>query len=227
MSEALLEARGITKVFRRGREEVWALRGVDLEVGPGEMIAIVGPSGAGKSTLLHILGTLERPSSGVLRYGGRRLDDMEEDALSELRNREVGFVFQFHYLLPEFTALENVMIPCLIGGLSFGEARRRAREILERVGLGGRLEHRPGELSGGEQQRVAVARALVMGPKLLFADEPTGNLDSKTGEDLIGLLEDLNRSLGTAVVCVTHNEVLAGRFPRRLRMEDGRIVGGL
>jgi len=225
MSEKLIEARGVTKVFRRGREEIWALRGVDLDISPGEMVAICGSSGAGKSTLLHILGTLDRPSSGSLRYGGRDLKEMDEDALSELRNREIGFVFQFHYLLGEFSALENVMMPCLIAGLPFREARERAKEILERVGLGARLHHRPGELSGGEQQRVAVARALVLGPKLLLADEPTGNLDSETSRGLMELLMDLNRSLGTALVIVTHNEAIAALFPRRVRMADGRIVG--
>lgn len=226
MSERLIEARGITKVFRRGREEVWALKGVDLEIVPGEMVAIIGPSGAGKSTLLHILGTLDRPSSGFLYYRGKPLQEMDEDSLSELRNREIGFVFQFHYLLGEFSALENVMMPCLIAGLPFREARERAREILERVGLGTRLHHRPGELSGGEQQRVAVARALVLGPKVLLADEPTGNLDSETSRGLMELLQELNRSLGTAVVIVTHNEAIAARFPRRIRMADGRLVGG-
>lgn len=224
MSEPLLEARGITKVFRRGSEEIWALRGIDLEVGEGERLAIVGASGAGKSTLLHVLGTLERPTGGSVRYRGRELRELDEEELSALRNREIGFVFQFHYLLPDFTALENVMIPCLIYGLSLREAEKRSREILEEVGLSGRLHHRPGELSGGEQQRVAVARALVMRPRLLLADEPTGNLDSKTGTELMELLERLNRSMGTAVVVVTHNEALADRFPRKLYMADGRII---
>ncbi len=224
MSELLLEAKGITKVFRRGSEEIWALRGIDLKVGAGEKIAIVGASGVGKSTLLHVLGTLERPTSGSIRYRGKELRELKEEELSALRNREIGFVFQFHYLLPDFTALENVMIPCLIYGLPPGEAEKRSREILEEVGLSGRLYHRPGELSGGEQQRVAMARALVMRPRLLLADEPTGNLDSKTGAELMELLERLNRSMGTAIVVVTHNEAVVDRFPRKLYMADGRII---
>lgn len=225
MSEVLLEAIGVRKVFKKGGQEVWALRGVDLVLREGERVTIVGPSGAGKSTLLQILGTLEKPTSGSVYYKGQPLNSLTDEELSNLRNREIGFVFQFHHLLQDFTALENVMIPCLIGGYSFERAKQAAQEILERVGLGHRLHHRPSELSGGEQQRVAVARALVMRPKLLLADEPTGNLDSQTGQELIGLLEYFNERFGLTLLVVTHNDAVARRFPKALRMTDGKIVG--
>jgi len=224
MSEELLVASRITKVFRPGSEEIWALKGIDLSIKEGEMIAILGASGAGKSTLLHILGTLERPTSGSVKYRGRAVGDLREDELSSLRNREMGFLFQFHYLLPDLNALENVMVPCLLAGLSYQESVKRAKEILERLDLGSRLKHRPGELSGGEQQRVALARALVMNPRIVLADEPTGNLDSKTGKKLIAILQDFNRSYGTTVVVVTHNLELASFFPRRLYMADGLLI---
>lgn len=226
MSEVLLEAIGICKVFKKGGQEVWALRGVDLVLREGERVAIVGPSGAGKSTLLQILGTLERPTSGSIYYKGHLLNSLTDEELSNLRNREIGFVFQFHHLLQDFSALENVMIPCLIGGYTVERAKEAAREILERLGLGHRLHHRPSELSGGEQQRVAVARALVMKPKLLLADEPTGNLDSQTGQELIDLLELFNEKFGLTLLVVTHNDAVARRFPKAFKMVDGRILGG-
>ncbi len=225
MSDILLEAIGIRKVFKKGGQEVWALGGVDLVLHEGERVAIVGPSGAGKSTLLQILGTLERPTSGFIYYKGQPINSLSDEELSKLRNREIGFVFQFHHLLQDFTALENVMIPCLIYGYSIERAKEAAREILERVGLGHRLHHRPSELSGGEQQRVAIARALVMRPKLLLADEPTGNLDSQTGQELMGLLERFNERFGLTLLVVTHNEAVARRFPKALKMKDGKIVG--
>ncbi|HEX16725.1 MAG TPA: ABC transporter ATP-binding protein [Deltaproteobacteria bacterium] len=224
MSDVLLEARGLTKVFRRDLTEVHALRGVDLVVRQGERVAVLGASGAGKSTLLHILGALERPTSGTLLYRGSPVFDLGEEGLARFRNREIGFVFQFHHLLPEFNALENVMMPALIQGVPRTEARERAREMLTEVGLEHRVEHRPGELSGGEQQRVAVARALVMRPALLLADEPTGNLDSTTGEMVMDLMMRLNEAMGITLIVVTHNEALARKFPRRLKMADGRIV---
>jgi len=221
--EVLVEAKGLVKVFKKEGGEIYALRGVDLTVQEGERIAVVGASGAGKSTLLHILGTLERPTSGQLRYRGQEVFSLGEEELALFRNREIGFVFQFHHLLPEFDALENVMMPALIQGLKREEARRLAEEMLVEVGLEERMKHKPGELSGGEQQRVAVARALVLRPALLLADEPTGNLDSATGQKVLDLLLRLNESLGTTLLIVTHNEALAKRFPRRLYMVDGRI----
>jgi lipoprotein-releasing system ATP-binding protein len=224
MNEELLVASRVTKVFRLGSEEIWALKGIDLLIREGEMVAILGASGAGKSTLLHILGTLERPTSGSVKYRGRSVGDLKDEELSLLRNREMGFLFQFHYLLPDLNALENVMVPCLLAGLSHQESVKRAKEILERLDLGPRLKHRPGELSGGEQQRVALARALVMNPRIVLADEPTGNLDSKTGKRLIEILRDFNRSYGTTVVVVTHNLELASLFPRRIYMADGLLI---
>lgn len=225
MSEILLEAIGISKVFKKSGQEVWAIRGVDFVLREGERVAIVGPSGAGKSTLLQILGTLEKPTSGSIYYRRHLLNSLTDEELSNLRNKEIGFVFQFHHLLQDFSALENVMIPCLIGGYPVEKAKEAAREILERVGLGHRLYHRPSELSGGEQQRVAIARALVMKPKLLLADEPTGNLDSQTGQELMELLELFNERFGLTLLVVTHNSAVANRFPKALKMVDGRILG--
>jgi len=185
----------------------------------------VGPSGAGKSTLLHLLGALERPSAGEIAYGEVALGGLGEEALARFRNRTVGFVFQFHHLLPEFTALENVMLPLLIGRRGAPEARERAAAMLQAVGLGERLRHTPAELSGGEQQRVAMARALAAGPSVLLADEPTGNLDSKTGEGVFELLRQLNRERELTVIMVTHNEALSRRADRVVHMEDGRLEG--
>ena len=221
--ETLVEARGLTKVFLHGGRRLDVLRGIDLDVASGEMVSIVGPSGAGKSTFLHVLGTLDTPTAGELRFEGRMVASLADADRAQLRNKRIGFVFQFHHLLPEFTALENVMMPGLIGRLPRAEAERRARGLLGQVGLADRLTHRPGALSGGEQQRVALARALILQPKLLLADEPTGNLDSQTGAAIHDLLFQLNAEFSTAMVIATHNEQLAARMPRRLRMTDGRL----
>ena len=198
------------------------LKGVDLTFSQGEKAAIVGASGVGKTTLLHILGTLDRPSTGKVFYEGKDIFALNEKDLSLFRNREIGFVFQFHHLLPEFNALENTMMPCLIQGIPKKEAESRAEATLTLVGLRERLSHKPGELSGGEQQRVAVARALVLEPKVLLADEPTGNLDTKTGESVFDLLQELNRIQGVTLIVVTHNLKLAERLSRQIQLIDGR-----
>jgi lipoprotein-releasing system ATP-binding protein len=221
----LLEARALRKVFAGGDgRPLEVLRGVEVVVHRGEVIAIVGASGAGKSTLLHLLGALDRPSSGDIWLEGSRYADLDSNGLAELRNRKLGFVFQFHHLLREFSALENVMMPLLIGGVSLRRARSRAEEILSEVGLAGRMTHRPAELSGGEQQRCAVARALVHDPSLLLADEPSGNLDHENSELLHELFFRLAREYETAVAVVTHNRQLAGRADRILWLEDGRLT---
>jgi lipoprotein-releasing system ATP-binding protein len=222
---ALLEGRGIRKVFAGGDGQPLAvLNGVDIDVKRGEVIAIVGASGAGKSTLLHLLGALDRPTSGDLWLEGSRYADLDPEGLAELRNRKLGFVFQFHHLLREFTALENVMMPLLIGGTSERAARSRAEELLSEVGLAGRMTHRPAELSGGEQQRCAVARALVHDPAVVLADEPSGNLDHANSERLHEIFFRLAREFETAVVVVTHNRQLAARADRVLWLEDGRLT---
>ncbi|HEY6105703.1 MAG TPA: ABC transporter ATP-binding protein [Anaeromyxobacteraceae bacterium] len=203
---------------------VEVLRGIDLDIQAGELLALTGPSGAGKSTFLHVVGTLDAPTAGEVRFEGRDVFGRDEEALARFRNEMVGFVFQSHHLLPEFTALENAMMPALIRRVARGEARRRAEEVLGLVGLGERLEHKPGELSGGEQQRVALARALCLEPRLLLADEPTGNLDPQTAEGIHALLSDLNRRLGLTAVVVTHNERLAAALPRRVRLLAGRLA---
>jgi len=220
----MIEAVDLHKSFHLDRTEVHVLNGVSLEIKRGEMAAIVGASGVGKTTLLHILGTLDRPTSGTVRFGGDDVFAKDEPALADFRNRKIGFVFQFHHLLPEFTALENVMMPALIRRHGQTEARASAEAVLKEVGLEHRLEHRTGELSGGEQQRVAVARALVMRPDLVLADEPTGNLDSHTGEEVFKLLRDLNRARGITFVIVTHNEALSSQADRIIRMVDGKIA---
>jgi lipoprotein-releasing system ATP-binding protein len=220
---AHVQVRDLHKSFLHGGRRLEVLRGINLEVRPGEMVAIVGASGAGKSTLLHVLGTLDEPTSGTILFDGRDVTRMSASRLSDFRNHEIGFVFQFHHLLPEFTALENVMMPALIQRIPRAQAESRARAILERVGLAARLTHRPGELSGGEQQRVALARALVLGPRLLLADEPTGNLDTVTSASMHALFCDLNRELGMTMIIVTHNPELALRLPRQLHMIDGLI----
>jgi lipoprotein-releasing system ATP-binding protein len=220
----LLEGRGLHKSYWLGEKEIHVLRGASFSLRAGEMASLVGPSGVGKSTFLHVVGTLDPPTAGNVLYDGQDAFEMGEEPLARFRNRNVGFVFQFHYLLPEFTALQNTAMPGLISRQSRDEAEQVAGEMLELVGLSHRLDHRPGELSGGEQQRVALARALVLKPRLLLADEPTGNLDEATGEGIHQLLLDLNRRLGIAAIVVTHNPRLAERMPRRLRLHEGLVV---
>jgi len=220
----VLEATDLTKTYRGGDGGLIAvLDGASLTVARGEMVAIVGASGAGKSTLLHILGALDVPDSGTVSIDGERLSGLSDNALAALRNRKVGFVFQFHHLLREFSALENVMMPLRIAGASDAEAQQRAALQLERVGLGARMHHRPSELSGGEQQRTAVARALVVEPAVLLADEPSGNLDHLNSERLHDLFSTLARDASVGIVVVTHNRSLAGRANRVLALEDGRL----
>jgi len=222
---ALLVARAVRRVFAGGDgEPLEILRGIDIEVRRGEFVAIVGSSGAGKSTLLHLLGALDSPTSGDIWLDGSRYADLDARNAAELRNRKLGFVFQFHHLLREFSALENVMMPLLISGTSARQARSRAEEVLSEVGLAGRMTHRPAELSGGEQQRCAVARALVHDPSVVLADEPSGNLDHANAERLHEMFFRLAREYETAVVVVTHNRQLAGRADRVLLLEDGRLT---
>ena len=222
-AEPILQVKGVYKHFGSGERRVDVLRGVDLTLSGQESIAVVGASGVGKSTLLHILGTLERPNAGEVIYEGVNVLTFPETQLSAYRNRSIGFVFQFHHLLSEFTALENVMLPALIGRLSKRKSREIARDVLELVGLSHRIQHRVGELSGGEQQRVAVARALVLKPKVLLADEPTGNLDTKTSQNIHKLLLRLNQKQKVSLVVVTHNLELAGMMQRQLQMKDGLL----
>jgi len=221
MSEPLVSVQNVTKTFEHEGRSLEVLRGIDLDIDSGEMVTIVGPSGAGKSTLLHLIGTLDLPTEGRILYGGQDVTRLGSSELAEFRNRSIGFVFQFHHLLPEFTALENVMMPGLIQGQRRFE--ERARQLLDEVGLSERLTHRPGELSGGEQQRVALARALLMEPKLVLADEPTGNLDSQTSASVHSLFFDLNRRHGITFLIVTHSRDFADMMPRRVSMKDGRI----
>jgi lipoprotein-releasing system ATP-binding protein len=220
---SMIRTKGLTKTFPAPAGDLLVLRGIDMHIRPGEFVSVMGASGAGKSTLLHILGTLDMPTSGDIVIGGRNVMSMPEPELTSFRNSTVGFVFQFHHLLPEFTALENTMMPALINGIARKKASEKASSLLGELGLSGRLEHRPGELSGGEQQRVAVARALVMGPKVVLADEPTGNLDTSTGNELFGLLRKLNKQQGATVLIVTHNEALSAQCDRVLVMTDGTI----
>lgn len=219
----LITIKGLSKTYGGAGKKVEVLKSIDLSIKKGETVAIVGASGVGKSTLLNIMGALDRPSSGEVLYNGEQLFKYDDKKLAAFRNRSIGFVFQFHHLLPEFTALENVMLPALIGGASPVLARAKAEALLKEVGLSQRLSHKPGELSGGEQQRTAMVRALVQGPDVLLADEPTGNLDTRTGEEVFELLLALNASRSTTMVIVTHNERLAGRLTRRLKMVDGSI----
>jgi lipoprotein-releasing system ATP-binding protein len=221
---AFVRIEGLWKTYLMAERRLEVLRGLDLEIADGDLVALTGPSGAGKSTFLHLLGTLDVPTRGRILYDGEDVFERGEEGLASFRNETVGFVFQSHHLLPEFTALENAMMPALIRRTARGEARRRAAEMLERVGLGARMDHRPGELSGGEQQRVALARALCLSPRLLLADEPTGNLDPQTADGIHALLVALNRSLGITAVVVTHNERLAQALPRRLRLAEGRLA---
>jgi lipoprotein-releasing system ATP-binding protein len=219
-----VQVTALSKLYPHGDHDVPVLRDVNLHLEAGDMAAIVGASGVGKSTLLHVLGTLDLPTSGSILFNDEEITRMGPNRLADFRNREIGFVFQFHHLLPEFTALENVMMPALIQRMPRAEAMRRASDILGRVGLSHRLTHKPSELSGGEQQRVALARAMVMAPSLLLADEPTGNLDKRTGEEIHELFLELNRERGSTLLVVTHNPELAALMPRCLQMLDG---GGL
>ena len=219
----VIEMRGIGKVYRSGRLEVDALREVDLEVREGDFLAIVGPSGSGKSTLMNLLGCLDRPTSGTYRLTGENVAELDDDALARLRNRTIGFVFQSFNLLPRTSALENVAMPLLYGGVPRAARNARARETLERLGLGDRMDHQPSELSGGQQQRVAIARALVTQPAILLADEPTGNLDSQSGADVLALLHELNDA-GTTVVLITHDADVADAAKRSVRVRDGRLA---
>jgi len=222
----LIQVQQIFKSFGNGEKRVEVLKGIDLSFSSGERAAIVGASGVGKTTLLHILGTLDRPTAGKVLYQGEDIFSLNERDLAIFRNREMGFVFQLHHLLPEFSAVENTMMPCLIRGIPRKEAALRAETILTLVGLKERLSHKPGELSGGEQQRVAVARALVLDPKVLLADEPTGNLDTKTGESVFDLLQEVNEIKGIALIVVTHNPKLAGRLSRQIQLVDGTALEG-
>jgi len=222
-NEKILRAVDIHKSYFMGRNELKVLKGITLEISRGEILAIVGPSGVGKSTLLHILGALDRPTQGQVYIHSVPIFQMSDDQLATFRNRTVGFIFQFHHLLPEFTALENVAMPALIGGLEKKQAFQKAEALLEEVGLGDRLEHKPSELSGGEQQRVAVARALMNDPAILLADEPSGNLDLESSRALHQLLMRLNRERGQTLVIVTHNRELARMAHRIIELYDGRI----
>lgn len=224
MSQPLMQAVDIRKTYANGIQDVEVLKGIDLEITAGEMSAVVGASGSGKTTLLQILGTLAIPNSGELFYERERLDNLKDNELASFRNRTIGFIFQFHHLLPEFTALENVMMPALISGQNHHQAEEPARALLAAVELDNRLQHRVSELSGGEQQRTALARALIMQPRLLLADEPTGNLDSRAGGLVFNLLETICRERSLAVMMVTHNMHLAERMDRVLTLQDGTLL---
>jgi lipoprotein-releasing system ATP-binding protein len=224
VAEVLIRAERLSKRYGEGEHAIRVLEDLDLEIRRTERVAIIGESGVGKSTLLHILGTLDRPSAGTVFLGDQDLFALSDAELAALRTREIGFIFQFHHLLPDFTALENVMMPGLIAGLSWADAQTKAEEMLLKVGLGERLTHRPGELSGGEQQRVAVARALVLGPRMVLADEPTGNLDPVTGDGVLRLLLALNQELGVTMAIVTHSEKLAAAMDRTLRLSAGKLT---
>ena len=223
-SRLLLEARGITKTYNSGKRELTVLREVNFSVARGEFVALQGASGAGKSTLLHLLGGLDRPNQGTILFGGEDVARLSNPALAHLRNVKIGFVFQAYHLFPELNALENVSLPSRMARVSVPETMRRATELLKRVGLGARLDHRPTELSGGEQQRVAIARALINNPDVILADEPTGNLDSHTGEEILDLLLDLREERQTTLIIATHDNRLAARAPRVVRMVDGAVT---
>ncbi len=219
----MIELADITKTYRMGNVEICALCGVSLRVGPGELIAVMGPSGSGKSTLMNVIGCLDRPTAGSYRFEGREISDLTDDELAAVRNIKIGFVFQSFNLLPRFSALKNVEVPLIYSGVSGRLRRERAAPVLERVGLGERMHHKPSELSGGQQQRVAIARALVNNPPLLLADEPTGNLDSRSGEEILNIITDLNKQ-GVTIMIVTHDRDVAARCKRIINLKDGRIV---
>ena len=223
-NESVLTCHELVKHFQQGDTRVEVLRGVDLSIGAGERVAIIGASGSGKTTLLQLLGGLDLPTSGNVTIMGRAISELSDAERGELRNRAMGFVYQFHHLLPEFSALENVAMPLLVRRMPVAEARSRAKALLDRVGLSARLDHRPGQLSGGERQRAAVARALVTRPLVVLADEPTGNLDGANARQVFELMLELNRELGTALVIVTHAPELAARMQRSLTLQDGRLV---
>ena len=224
MSDSVLALGGVVRTFAQGRTTLEVLRGVDLELREGEIVALVGPSGAGKSTLLHIAGLLEEPNAGNVSICGESSRIFDDDARTRMRRHNIGFVYQYHHLLPEFSALENILIPQIIAGLDRDRARARAMELLEWLDLSDRASHRPGKLSGGEQQRVAIARALANAPKLLLADEPTGNLDPGTAGDVFSVLLRLTRGAGLAALVATHNPILAARMDRTVRLEEGVLV---
>jgi len=223
MSDAVIQARGVTRVYRQGDAELHVLRGIDLDIAPGERVAILGASGVGKSTLLHLLGGLDKPTAGKVFVAGADMVSGDERSRARIRNRHLGFVYQFHHLLPEFSALENVAMPLLIGGSPADKAAQAASDLLGRVGLGERLHHKPGELSGGERQRAAVARALINRPACILGDEPTGNLDERNAAQVYELILELNQEFRTSVVLVTHDPQLARRMDRRLEMTGGLL----
>jgi len=223
-AELIIEIQGLKKTFIKNGTPIEVLKGIDLSISRGDSLAVVGASGAGKSTLLHIMGALDRPTEGRVLVKGKDIFNWPEAELARFRNRTIGFVFQLHNLMPEFTTLENVMLPALIGGLKRREAKKKAEEILEYLGLKDRLSHKPGELSGGEQQRVAVARAMVMEPEIILADEPTGNLDTETGKRIEDILVNLNQEKKITLILVTHNPQLAERMSRRIGLRDGKIA---
>lgn len=225
MDNVLIEGKNLVKEYKISKDKyLRVLKGINIQVLDGEIVSIIGPSGAGKSTLLHLLGTLDKPTSGDIFFEGQDVFKLNGDKLAKFRNSKIGFIFQFHHLLPEFTAIENVAISSMIGGKAYKEVSEKAKTLLLDVGLGDRLNHKPSELSGGEAERVAIARALINSPKIILADEPTGNLDTQNSEDVINLLFDLRKKYGQTLVIVTHNEKFAGMADRTLKMLDGQII---